>query len=195
MAEGVPLIKLFFLAVRQLSKPIANRAKGFARESEGFRSMTVAVGRFMHRFQLQLGRVADGKESLSHIAPLNEQAAVNRGSEFLSEFIIYTIAGGTVVYEFNQQQHEKRRKDQQAAEQEARKEADATAQRERNRDELQELRTRVTLLDEQLWHLRQAEAARTAERLGRRLEASGGGSWARRLFGGGGGDARAGPGS
>eukprot|EP00965_Chrysotila_dentata_P023052 763910-Pleurochrysis_carterae.AAC.1 len=79
MVAELPILKLFFLGVRQIAKPIANRQ---AKDSATFKSGTVAVGRALHRLQqqdacllrvqIQVGRLADGKGSLAHITPLNE---------------------------------------------------------------------------------------------------------------------------
>ena len=75
-----------------------------ATSSDTFRAATVVVGRALHRLQLQVGRLSEGKESLGHITPLNEAAAVDRGANFLSECLVYSIAAATVAYEYNTQQ-------------------------------------------------------------------------------------------
>ena len=51
MAE-VPVLKLIFLGVRQISKPIANQAKQIAKNSDAFKAGTIAVGRALHRVQV-----------------------------------------------------------------------------------------------------------------------------------------------
>ena len=99
-----------------MSKPIASRAKSIATNSDTFRAATVGLGRALHRLQLQVGRLSEGKESLGHITPLNEAAAVDRGANFLSECLVYSIAAATVAYEYNTQQAPARPPPQTAAE-------------------------------------------------------------------------------
>lgn len=70
------MIKLGLLAVKQIAKPIGNRVKGLARNSERFRSVAVTIGNKLHIWSLQLGRIADGREQLEHIKPLSAEAAV-----------------------------------------------------------------------------------------------------------------------
>jgi len=101
---GVPLLKLGLLAVKQIAKPIANRAKVAAKDSAAFKGAVVWVGRSLHRLTIQMGRMADGKVSLEYITPLREEAAVDRGAEFVSELVIYSIAASTTIYEFTRQQ-------------------------------------------------------------------------------------------
>lgn len=164
-AAGVPFLKLAFLAVKQLSKPIANRAKAAARNSDAFRGIVVAVGRQIHQLQIQLTRLAEGKVSLAHITPLREQAAVDRGAEFVSEMVIYSVAASTIVYEYQQSASEKKRKEAEAAAEEERRLEANKALEQRQCEQLDMLNKRITLLDEQLWALRQEQAAhRAAER-------------------------------
>jgi len=151
--------KLFFLAVRQLSKPIANRAKAVAAQSNVFKAVTVGVGRAMHRLQIQVLRLADGKDSLAHIAPLAEKSAVNRGAEFVSELVIYATAGVTIAYEVRKNDRDKRYKDAAAAAERDELRRVQLENEEKQLGELRELRQRMTILDErvrtqdeQIWH-------------------------------------------
>ena len=110
--------KLFFLAVRQLSKPIANRAKAAAENSSTFRSACIGVGRQLHRGMTQFYRWLDGKESLEHVRPLADASAVKLGTEVVSEFMVYGVACSTIVYEWRGTQKEKVQKEQMAAQEE-----------------------------------------------------------------------------
>eukprot|EP00967_Tisochrysis_lutea_P085406 scaffold119879_cov28-Tisochrysis_lutea.AAC.5 len=60
-AVGVPVLKLGLLAVKQIAKPIANRAKAAAKESAFFKAFVVSLGRGLHRLSIQMTRLADGK--------------------------------------------------------------------------------------------------------------------------------------
>ena len=91
-ADMVLWIKLGFLAIKQVAKPVAARIKASARTSDTFRKLILAVGQRLHRNTLQLDRIAEGKGAATHVAPLRETVAVERGSDFVAEMVIYTIS-------------------------------------------------------------------------------------------------------
>ena len=109
----VLFLKLGFLAIRQASKPLANRARLFSESSDVFRAITLSVGRSLHRWTVYADRLALGKGS-GFVTPLNEKLAISRGADFLSEGIVYSIASITVLYEYRHQQRDKLKKEQQA---------------------------------------------------------------------------------
>lgn len=154
------LTKLFFLGVRQLSKPVAARAKHLAQNSEAFRGVVVGLGRTLHRMTIQVTRQSEGKDALGHITPLNEIAATERGADFFSELLIYSIAGSTVLYEFNVQQKDKERKAEAERAAEMQRIVESRTNEERQWDEFRALNQRITLLQEELWSLRQREERR-----------------------------------
>ncbi|KAL1507001.1 hypothetical protein AB1Y20_007864 [Prymnesium parvum] len=162
----VVFMKLFFLAVRQVSKPIATRAKMVAHDSERFRSAMATVGRTLNRFSIQLDRRASGKDALAHIIPLSEKVAVERGADFVSELTIYTIAGATVIYEYRLGERQKKEKEAEAVQKEAERRAEMQRNEERQWNEFRnldkqnfELNRRITTLEEQLWALRKQQQA------------------------------------
>ena len=124
--------KLFFLAVRQLSKPVANAIKQTAISSNAFQAVLAAAGQRMHRIQIQVTRAAAGKVQLGNISPLSNDRAVASGAELLGEAVIYSIAGLTVTYEWNKSKRseaEKERKEE-AAEMRRREESRVNEQRQ-----------------------------------------------------------------
>ena len=116
----VLFLKLGFLAIRQASKPLANRARLFSESSDVFRAITLSVGRSLHRWTVYADRLALGKGS-GFVTPLNEKLAISRGADFLSEGIVYSIASITVLYEYRHQQRLKLRSEQAAREAEERR--------------------------------------------------------------------------
>ncbi len=56
----VLFLKLGFLAIRQASKPLANRARLFSESSDVFRAITLSVGRSLHRWTVYADRLALG---------------------------------------------------------------------------------------------------------------------------------------
>ena len=71
----VLLLKLFFLGVRQLSKPIASRAKDAAHSSRLLKAVAVGLGRSTYRLQTQVARLSEGKPPLLRVAQLEEEEA------------------------------------------------------------------------------------------------------------------------
>ena len=156
----VLFLKLGFLAIRQASKPLANRARLFSESSDVFRAITLSVGRSLHRWTVYADRLALGKGS-GFVTPLNEKLAISRGADFLSEGIVYSIASITVLYEYRHQQRLKLRSEQAAREAEERRIEAGRQNEARQWDEFRELRSRITLMEEQLWSMRrQQEEAR-----------------------------------
>ena len=103
---GLPLIKLGFLAVKQVAKPVANRVKLYAKNAPGFQSYMARLGAFLYKNNVQIERMADGKEKLTPtamrllLAKQNEAAAVEKGSDFLAEMIIYGISASVLGFEY-----------------------------------------------------------------------------------------------
>ena len=150
----VLVMKLFFLAVRQLSKPMAKFAQERARTSHALRAIAVGMGRGTHRITARINRLSEGKAPLARLTPMNEEAALEKGAETLSELIIYSTAGVTVAYEYNHQQRDKRRKELAEREAEIARLEAAQRNEERQWAEFKELRTRITLMEEQLCAVR-----------------------------------------
>mmetsp|Transcript_27327 Transcript_27327/g.87778 ORF Transcript_27327/g.87778 Transcript_27327/m.87778 type:complete len:160 (+) Transcript_27327:39-518(+) len=134
-------IKLGFLAIKQVAKPVAARIKASARTSDTFRKLILAVGQRLHRNTLQLDRIAEGKGTATHVAPLRETVAVEKGSDFVAEMVIYTISATVLGVEYYMSQKSSAKKA--AAEAEARRLHD-----EKEAREFRRLDARVTELSE-----------------------------------------------
>ena len=94
------LDKLFFLAVRQVSKPVAGVIKTAALSSEGFSAVLASAGQQWHRLRIRVTRASEGKVRLGSISPLSPERAMRDGADLLSEFFIYGVSSVIVVYEF-----------------------------------------------------------------------------------------------
>merc|ERR1712167_32125 len=97
----LPVLKLALLAVKQVAKPVANRIKGAALESEGLRRVMERAGRRIHLNAFQVQRIADGKATLeAHYVPkIKDTEALERGSDFLAEMVVYSITAGVLGVE------------------------------------------------------------------------------------------------
>lgn len=142
---GLPLVKLGFLAVKQVAKPVAARVKSHAKGHPVFQSYMARLGAFLHKNSVQIDRMADGKEQLTPtamrllLAKQNEAAAVEKGSDFLAEVVIYGISAGVLGFEYVMS---KRKEEKKAAEEARVREANEELQWQ----EFKQLNTRVANL-------------------------------------------------
>jgi hypothetical protein len=146
--------KLFFLAVRQLSKPVAAGVKSAAISSDAFKAVLAASGQGLHRIRIQVERAAAGKVALSNISPLSNDRAVANGAELLGEVIMYSIAGVTVTYEWSKSKKESAEKERKAEKAEIKRLEENRVNEHRQWDELRHLQQRITLLQEELQSVR-----------------------------------------
>lgn len=77
---SVPLIKLGYLIIRTLSKPISKLAQDQAKNHPYFRSICIRMSEAYHRMEVRLrSRVGDSK---MEIRPLNEDKAIQLGGKY-----------------------------------------------------------------------------------------------------------------
>lgn len=146
----LPAVKLGVLALKTVSKPLANAVKRRATSHPKFREFIIGLAQRYHKINVQLQRRLYGHATNVDIKPLNEAAAVATAADLVGEVVIFGIAGGLVVLEVSR-----------GAVSEARKE-------EARRQNLEALRAK----DEELREELQRVTKRVEE-----LEASLGGSW------------------
>ncbi|KAF9437272.1 hypothetical protein BGZ76_001387 [Entomortierella beljakovae] len=91
-------IKLGFLAVRTIAKPIANSIKSYSANHPKFRDACIGVAQFSHRAEMQLKMKFLGYK-VEAIRPLNDARAVEIGANFLGEAIIFGVAGSLIILE------------------------------------------------------------------------------------------------
>lgn len=148
----LPLLKLTFIAVKQVSKPVANRIKAAALSSPGVRGAMVAVGRRLHFNTVQINRLADGESLMKRerVTVLNEKEALTRGSEFLGEMVVYTVSASILGVELWMSDQKAKK----AAAQSAAKEEEALRLKEANEElqwqEFRQLNLKLIDLQERL---------------------------------------------
>ncbi|XP_055907440.1 putative OPA3-like protein CG13603 isoform X2 [Eupeodes corollae] len=96
-----PAAKLGVLAIKQISKPIANVIKNSAKNSPFFRKYVCMPPAQMYNWMevkykmwvMNLGKPAN-------IPQLTEPMAIELGANLLGEFIIFTIGAGVLIVEY-----------------------------------------------------------------------------------------------
>lgn len=105
MAIGAfPLIKLGALALRQISKPLANHLKVRARNSEFFRTrICMPTAQFYHLCEVHVKARLLNLGNPKEVVKLNEQAAIDLGAELIGEMFMFVIPAGIIIAEYTRQ--------------------------------------------------------------------------------------------
>ncbi|CAO2626691.1 Optic atrophy 3 protein homolog, partial [Lemmus lemmus] len=107
-----PMAKLFYLGIRQVSKPLANRIKEAARRSEFFKTyICLPPAQLYHWVEMRTKMRIMGFRGTA-IKPLNEEAAAELGAELLGEATIFIVGGGCLVLEYWRHQTQQRNKEE-----------------------------------------------------------------------------------
>uniref|UniRef100_A0A915I6C5 OPA3-like protein n=1 Tax=Romanomermis culicivorax TaxID=13658 RepID=A0A915I6C5_ROMCU len=116
MAVGAfPIAKLAYLAVKQISKPIANQIKLTAKSNAVFRRyVCLPPAQFYHFVETRFKMYILGLGKPVKITPLNEQMAVELGAELLGEGVVFLMASATIFLEYVRQSRNTRLKEEEA---------------------------------------------------------------------------------
>lgn len=115
----MPLIKIGYLFIRTISKPISSMIKRQAREHPMFRKVCTRSAQLYHRIDVRMRRKLALKTNTkkitinstnndidanvqaleAEIKPLDEQKAIDLGAEFIGEAVVFGIAGILLVLE------------------------------------------------------------------------------------------------
>jgi hypothetical protein len=100
---ALPILKLFFLGVKQLSKPVASFIKNRAKNSPTFKEHVINASQLWHRVNVRASHAASNASSevrAVRIKPLDEATAVATFTDLLGEGVIYLIAAVALVAEY-----------------------------------------------------------------------------------------------
>ncbi|XP_046545350.1 putative OPA3-like protein CG13603 [Haliotis rubra] len=102
VAGAFPLVKLGSLVIKQASKPVANAMKRRAKSSPFFKKyVCMPPAQIYHWFEVNFRLNLMGLGRAKHVDKLSDEMATELGAEMLGEFIIFSIAVGTLMYEYN----------------------------------------------------------------------------------------------
>ncbi|KAH8337227.1 putative OPA3-like protein CG13603 [Drosophila kikkawai] len=115
MVIGVfPAAKLGVLAIKQISKPIANVIKSNAKSSPFFRKyICMPPAQFYNWVEVKTKMWALNMGGRVNVPPLNEAMAIELGANLLGEFIIFTIGAGLLIFEYSRQSIKENKKNEQ----------------------------------------------------------------------------------
>ncbi|NP_001380198.1 OPA3-like protein [Caenorhabditis elegans] len=92
---GLPMIQVFMIAARQVSKPIADAVLRYGKDHPVFRNkLLLPIGRGLVRFtsRLRMKRLGLG-EPISQ-APISESAALEQASDFVQQLVLFSYSVG-----------------------------------------------------------------------------------------------------
>lgn len=102
------LIKLAYLLVKTVSKPVSSALKSQTKSHPSFRAACLRMAQLQHRLEITLSRaLANAKTARSRsssgsvklIRPLDEERAVEMGASLLGELVVFGVAGALVLLE------------------------------------------------------------------------------------------------
>ncbi|KAM7492559.1 hypothetical protein LguiA_035480 [Lonicera macranthoides] len=108
----IPVLKLGTLAIRTISKPIANKLKRGAGLHPTFRQFIINLAQANHRFTTTMQRRIYGLSTNMEIRPLDEGRAVEAAGALLGEFFIFSVAGAALIYEVQRSSRAEARKEE-----------------------------------------------------------------------------------
>lgn len=101
VAGAFPIVKLGYLAVKQISKPLANAIKRGAKSNPFFRKyVCMPPAQIYHWLEVNCRLRLMGLGKAQHVEKLSEAMAIELGAEMLGEFVIFSIAAATLLAEY-----------------------------------------------------------------------------------------------
>jgi len=129
------LAKLFGLFIKTISKPVAKQIKHSATRYESSRNALISVGQTSHAITTRMTIWSSGYKVRS-ISKLEDEAALSRGADLLSEAIVFSVAAGVTTYEYLRSSESSKKKEE--------------AQLQKIRDDATKLQAKLNSLDKRL---------------------------------------------
>eukprot|EP00475_Leptophrys_vorax_P011665 TRINITY_DN18209_c0_g1_i1.p1 TRINITY_DN18209_c0_g1~~TRINITY_DN18209_c0_g1_i1.p1 ORF type:complete len:204 (+),score=40.73 TRINITY_DN18209_c0_g1_i1:326-937(+) len=139
----IPFVKLGALALKTLSKPLANVVKRRAKSHPRFRETIINFAQSYHKLNVGLQRRLYGYSTNVDIKPLIEERAVETAADLVGEVFVFSVAGGIVVAEYTRStMSEARKEEKRKQEKEALRQKDLELEQE-----LETLKERLDALE------------------------------------------------
>jgi len=110
-------LKLSGLIVKQVSKPVTNILKAEAKKYPRFSLFCSYVGQKAHYWSSRINVMTSGYKFVG-VKPLADDVALSDGIAYVSEFTLFSIAGGIIVIEYVRGEKKNAEKSAKAAEKE-----------------------------------------------------------------------------
>mmetsp|Transcript_4298 Transcript_4298/g.8229 ORF Transcript_4298/g.8229 Transcript_4298/m.8229 type:complete len:172 (-) Transcript_4298:136-651(-) len=121
MVMQLPIIKLGSLLIKTLAKPMSKTVKTAFKKHELSKDMLVSIGQFTHKMTTRMTIWSAGYKVRS-IQPLEKEAALAAGADFVGEAFIFVVGGAVVVWEYDKSKEKERAKEEENKTRERRQE-------------------------------------------------------------------------
>ncbi|XP_055380977.1 putative OPA3-like protein CG13603 isoform X2 [Condylostylus longicornis] len=112
-----PAAKLGVLAIKQISKPLANIIKDRAKKTPFFsKYVCMPPAQFYNWVEVKTKMWAMNLGKPVKVPQLTEAMAIELGANLLGEFIIFTIGAGLLIFEYMRQSSKEAKKEEQTLE-------------------------------------------------------------------------------
>lgn len=96
---NIPAAKVFSLVIKTLAKPLAKELKHQASNSGTLKGGVIWLGQSFHKASTIVSVRAAGFGT-AKVKPLEESKALSLGGDILSEFLVFSVAGGLLIWEY-----------------------------------------------------------------------------------------------
>ncbi|PIO70307.1 hypothetical protein TELCIR_07844 [Teladorsagia circumcincta] len=92
---GIPMIQVFMIAARQISKPVADAVLRYGKNHPVFRNkILIPIGRGLVRMTARLRMKRLGLGELTKIPAVSEAAALEQASDFVQQLVLFVYSLG-----------------------------------------------------------------------------------------------------
>lgn len=96
---SITLIKLGYLFIKSIAKPVSNVVKKQAVNNKTFRQGCLNLAQRYHQWEVKLRRRLQGGIAIEHVKPLEESKAIELGANFIGETIVFGMVGTAILLE------------------------------------------------------------------------------------------------
>ena len=104
VVAGVPMGKIFYVIIKQMSRPISRRMQSFALQSPFFKNYICIPPASAYNWLVTNVRIRTmGTQGKVKVIKLTEDKAIELGAEIIGELTIFTISTLIIVAEYSRQ--------------------------------------------------------------------------------------------
>lgn len=149
---AIPLGKILYMALKQVSRPISRRMIALSRKSNFFKNYICLPPANAYNWLVTMVRVRFmGSQTKIKVLPLNEDKAIQLGSELMGELIVFIMSACILLAEYKRQSRSAQTK-----------EKEQNRRIESLREEITALKQKVDTYDEKLEYFAQLQTENKA---------------------------------
>lgn len=158
----LPLLKIFAVLFKEISKPIASSIKRQAVDHPQFKALTMSLGRSWENGTQRVERLFSGNKEKT-LKPVTDAQALHQGADLISQGFLLSTAIGLVCFEYWRGLQTKEEEKATAAAKKAKRVAVKEARLQRIEDDITGLTTRMQSMEAAIQQL-EAQVQQQAQR-------------------------------